>query len=57
MNDVRRVILNTGQISHDFIVSYLGRLENSDILTILRDLMIHNPQLNGTIVSKSAVAY
>jgi len=57
MGDIKRVVLNTTVIPHEFIISYLDRLSNEDVLTILRDLMIHNPQVNGPLVSKAAVAY
>jgi hypothetical protein len=56
-NDVRRVILNTQNLNQEFIVSFLDRFENEQILILLKDLMINSPSINSQLVVKATVIY
>jgi hypothetical protein len=44
-------------IPEDFIIQQLSKLSNSDKLAVMKELAIHNPQMNNQIVAKAAVTY
>jgi len=53
--DIKRVILNTQLIPEDFIIQQLSKLSNPDKLAVMKELAIHNPQMNNQIVARAAV--
>jgi clathrin heavy chain len=53
--DIKRVILNTHMIPEDFIIQHVSKMENNDKLSVMKELAIHNPQMNNQIVARAAV--
>jgi hypothetical protein len=42
-------------IPEDFIIQQLSKLSNTDKLAVMKELAIHNPQMNNQIVARAAV--
>jgi len=57
INDIRRVMLNTHQINHDFLVAFFGHMTPNNALQCLYDLLKHNKANNLNIVVQTAIKY
>ena len=55
--DIKRTIVHTNLLNHDFIIGYFGRLSVEQSLDCLKEMMTSNIRLNLQIVVKISIQY
>jgi clathrin heavy chain len=54
--DIKRAIVNTHLLNHDFIVKYFGTLSVTDSIECLKEMLTHNIRANLLIVVQVRLA-